>query len=89
MNYRASITRHEESTLAVFGTANLIVNCGDAKSGNRDLTNSFVTDTDPGFVNAAKLDFRLRADSTAFAKIRGFEKIPFEQIELQRQQFAC
>ena len=64
--------------------ANLIVNCRSVQTGNWEVTDSFVTDTDPGFVNSGKLDFRLRADSAVFAKIPGFEKIPFEQIGLQR-----
>ena len=67
--------------------ANLIVNCRTVQTGNWDVTDSFVTDTDPGFVNAAKLDFQLRNDSSVFAKIPGFEKIPFEQIGLQRDEF--
>jgi len=67
--------------------ANLIVNCRAVQTGNWDVTDSFVTDTDPGFVNAAKLDFQLRDGSTAFAKIPGFEKIPFNQIGLQRDEF--
>jgi hypothetical protein len=67
--------------------ANLIVKCGAVKSGNWDVTDSFVTDSDPGFVNAAKLNFQLRDDSVAFEKIPGFEKIPFEQIGLQRDEF--
>ncbi len=67
--------------------ANLIVNCRAVQTGNWDVTDGFVTDTDPGFVNAAKLDFRLRDDSAAVARIPGFEKIPFEQIGLQRDEF--
>ena len=67
--------------------ANLIVNCRAVQTGNWDVTDGLVTDSDPGFVNAAKLDFRLRNDSAAFAKMPGFEKIPFEQIGLQRDEF--
>ena len=68
-------------------STNLIVNCRAVQTGNWDVSDSFVTDTDPGFVNAAKLDFRLRKDSAAFARMPGFEKIPFEQIGLQRDEF--
>ncbi len=67
--------------------ANLIVNCRTVQTGNWEVTDSFVTDVDPGFVNAPELDFRLRADSAAFAKIPRFEKIPFEQIGLQSNRF--
>ena len=66
---------------------NLIVKCGAVQSGNWDVADGFVTDTDPGFVNAAHLDFRLRDDSAVFTKIAGFEKIPFGQIGLQRDEF--
>jgi hypothetical protein len=41
-----------------------------------------LVDVDPRFVDAAKLDFRLRDDSPAW-KI-GFERIPFEKIGLVR-----
>ena len=68
-------------------SANLIVNCRAVQTGNWDVTDGFVTDIDPGFVNAAKLDFRLRSDSAAFLKIPGFEKIPFAQIGLQQDEF--
>ncbi len=68
-------------------TANLIVNCGKVQTGNWDVTDGFATDTDPGFVNSAKLDFRLRDDSAAFAKMPRFGKIPFEQIGLQQDEF--
>jgi hypothetical protein len=68
-------------------SANLIVNCRKVQTGNWDVTDSFVTQTDPGFVNPAKLDLRLRKDSVVFTKIPGFERIPFEQIGLQRDVF--
>lgn len=67
--------------------ANLIVNCRAVQTGNWDVTDGFVTDTDPGFINAAKLDFQLRNDSAAFSEIPGFEKLPFAQIGLQRDEF--
>ena len=68
-------------------TANLIVNCRAVQTGNWDVTESFVTDADPGFVDAAKLDFRLRDDAAVFGKMAGFGKIPFAQIGLQRDEF--
>lgn len=63
-------------------TANVIVNCGRVQTGNWEVTDCFVTDTDPGFVNAGKLDFRLHDDSAVFDKLPGFGKIPFDQIGL-------
>ena len=68
-------------------SANLIMNCKAVQTGNWDVTDSCVTATDPGFVNAAKLDFQLRDDAVVVAKIPGFEKIPFAQIGLQRDEF--
>ncbi len=67
--------------------ANLIVKCRAVQTGNWDVTDSFVTDTDPGFINAAKLNFHLRNNSTVFSEIPGFEKLPFDQIGLQRDEF--
>ena len=65
---------------------NLFVNCGEVKSG-RWATNE--TDVavagDPGFVNAAAGDFRLKPDSFVFARIPGFQPIPFEKIGLRRR----
>jgi len=67
--------------------ANLIVNCGATQTGNWDVTESLVTTANPGFVNSVKLNFRLREDSVVFTKIPGFERIPFEQIGPQRDEF--
>ncbi len=39
-------------------------------------------DTDPGFRDAARLDFRLRPDAGIFRKLEGFEPIPFGKIGL-------
>lgn len=39
---------------------------------------------DPGFVDAAKMDFRLRADSPVFKQVPGFKPIPVERIGLKR-----
>ena len=41
-----------------------------------------VTDSDPGFVDAAKGDFRLRRDAEAFRRRPGFKPIPFAKIGL-------
>lgn len=68
-------------------SVNLIVNCKAVQTGNWDVTDSFVTATDPGFLDALKLDFRLHDDALVLAKIPGFAKIPFAQIGLQRDEF--
>jgi len=67
-------------------SANLFVDCRAVQTGNWDVTDSFATETDPGFVNPAELDFRLRDDSKVFEKIPGFERIPFERIGLQQDK---
>jgi hypothetical protein len=46
--------------------------------------NLTVTEAEAGFVDAAKLDFRLRADSAVFKKLPMFKPIPFAQIGLHR-----
>ncbi|MBB6734649.1 Ig-like domain-containing protein [Cohnella zeiphila] len=41
---------------------------------------NWVADQDPGFEDLAAGDFRLKDDAAVFARIPGFEAIPFEQI---------
>jgi hypothetical protein len=48
--------------------------------------NISLTAKEVGFINPAKLDFRLRADSALFQKLPNFQPIPFEQIGLQRDE---
>ncbi len=63
---------------------NLIVMCAQVSSGNWQWTpeENWVTDRDPGFVDTAHGDFRLRPDSEVFRRLPGFKPIPFEQIGL-------
>ena len=44
------------------------------------------TDDDPGFVDAANQDFRVREDS-AVLKLPGWEKIPIERIGLYNDEY--
>jgi hypothetical protein len=64
---------------------NLFVGCADIKSG-RWVTNEtdFVTADDPGFVNLATRDFRLKPDASVFQRIPGFQPVPVEKMGLQR-----
>ncbi len=53
------------------------------------IADNLVTDTDPGFVNAEHMDFRLREDSEVYRRVPGFERIPFEKIGLYRDQYRA
>lgn len=46
-----------------------------------------LVDEDPKFVDAAKMDFRLRDDSPVYAKVPGFQRIPFDQIGLAEDEY--
>lgn len=65
---------------------NLFVMCGEISnsSGNWQWKpeENWATGADPGFVDAAKGDFRLRPDAAVFKKLPGFKPIPFEKIGL-------
>ena len=63
---------------------NLIVMGADVKSGNWQVSeeDNLITDKDPGFVDAAKGDFRLRPDSEVFTKLPGFKPVPLEKMGL-------
>jgi hypothetical protein len=67
----------------------VLVNCGEIKSGNWqvDPKENWTTDRDPGFVAAAKGDFRLTPNAEAFSKLSGFQAIPFEKIGLEKTRF--
>jgi len=45
-----------------------------------------MTASDPGFVNAARGDFRLRPDAAVFDRLPGFKPIPFEKIGLVKSR---
>jgi parallel beta helix pectate lyase-like protein len=61
---------------------NLLVRCGQASSGNWtiDPKEIWVTDEDPGFVDAANGNFQLRPDAEVFKRLPGFQAIPFDKI---------
>jgi hypothetical protein len=44
-------------------------------------------DEDPGFVDAGRLDFRLRPDSLILKKLPAFKPIPFEKIGLYVDEY--
>ena len=59
---------------------NVFVRSGEASTGNWIQEQTWSTKDDPGFVDAAKGNYRLRDDAEVFKKLPGFEAIPFEQI---------
>lgn len=50
------------------------------------FSDNLTTDDDPGFVDAAKQDFRLREDC-AVLKLPGGERIPIERIGLCKDEY--
>ena len=71
---------------------NVFYRCGRAATGNPEyldlLANGFFAEDDPGFVDAAGEDFRLRADAPLFARV-GFRPIPVEEIGLYEDEFRA
>ncbi|MBN2378161.1 MAG: right-handed parallel beta-helix repeat-containing protein [Sedimentisphaerales bacterium] len=67
---------------------NVFVNCTDIKSGNWQVNfdNNWRTDHDPGFINMAENNFRLKPDSEVFSNLPAFEPIPFDNIGLQQNE---
>ncbi len=65
---------------------NVMVRCGEVAGGNWRLEPeaNWATNGDPGFVDAAKGDYRLRPDAAVFQRLPGFQQIPFEKTGLQR-----
>jgi len=45
-----------------------------------DFGANFITHKDPGFVDAGKMDFRLKDDSAVYKELPGFKRIPFNEI---------
>ena len=54
------------------------------KWAQTDFGENFITQKDPGFVDAASLNFALKDDSVVYRKLPGFERIPFERIGPRR-----
>lgn len=50
------------------------------KYAQTEFGENYITDKDPGFVDAARLIFQLKDDSEIYKKLPGFSRIPFENI---------
>ena len=66
--------------------SNVVVKCRGFITGNWATNHNFITDADPGFVDARAMNFQLRTDSVVFQKLPGFQAIPFERIGLVRDE---
>lgn len=55
---------------------------------NMDMLQNGVFTTDPGFVNAAGGDFRLKPDAPVFSSV-GFKPIPVESIGLYEDEYRA
>ena len=53
------------------------------------IADNYVTNEDPGFVDAEGLDFTLKDDSVVYARIPGFKKIPFDKIGLYQDEYRA
>jgi hypothetical protein len=45
-----------------------------------EFGDNYITQDDPGFADAERLDFRLKEDSPVYRALPGFRPIPFEKI---------
>jgi len=67
---------------------NLVFKCGRFLGrGTQELIDNLETDRDPGFMDAAHENFRLRDDSWVYDTIPGFQTIPFERIGLYADEY--
>ncbi len=66
---------------------NLSIRSGEFGAANNHLQDNWVTDADPGFVDAAHMNFQLKPDSPVWTKMPGFKRIPFEKIGLYRDEY--
>ncbi len=68
---------------------NLAVRCGVlvTPEERQEIAENWCTNRDPGFADAARLDFTLPAGSEAFERIPGFEPVPFGEMGLRVDEY--
>lgn len=67
---------------------NVLVQSGPIRvSSGDEVKDNLVMGDNPGFVDAAVMDFRLKPDSVVFTKIPSFQVIPFEKIGLYKDEY--
>lgn len=70
---------------------NVFYRCGAVATGNRrflDLFQNGVFEEDPGFVNAAEGDYRLKPDAALFATV-GLRPLPIAEIGLYEDEYRA
>ena len=67
---------------------NVLAMCAAVSSGNWQVPegDNWITNQDPGFVNAAQGDFRLKRDAAVFQQLPGFQPPPFAQMGLVKNE---
>jgi hypothetical protein len=71
---RNVLVKHEETVRLV------------GKWATTEFGDNLHTQKDPGFVDAAKLNFQLKDDSFVYRELPGFQRIPFEEIGPRRNR---
>ncbi len=59
---------------------NIVVRCPMLLDGDWEQKDNYVTGNDPGFVDEKALNFALKDDAEVYRKVPGFERIPFAEI---------
>jgi hypothetical protein len=65
---------------------NVFVNVKTLHNGKREWArfgNNIFTETDPGFIDPANMNFALSKNSAVYKKLPDFKPIPFEKIGVQ------
>src|SRR4030095_6035814 len=74
----------------IYPRRNLVQDNVSVRSGPvviNEVPGNWATNEDPGFVNAASMDFQLKTDSLVWTKVPRFQRIPFERIGLYTDKY--